>query len=243
MTGHLAERLDAFVDGELDAATATEAASHVASCAVCQRQVESRRALSATIQGALPRFTAPASLVSSLALTSPPTVARSGARRFWPGLAAAVALIGLAGVGGYGLGRQTGRQTDTRDAIVSRHIQSLLANHLTDVASSDRHTVKPWFTGALDFAPTVVDLADHGFPLIGGRLDYIGGRRVPALVYGRNHHLINLFQWPTSSADTPMTGSVVTGYNVVHWVSQHIEYWMISDLNDAELRQCAALIH
>src|ERR1700722_16079196 len=109
MTGHLAERLDAFVDGELDAATATEAASHVASCAVCQRQVESRRALSAAIQGALPRFTAPASLVSSLALTSPPTVARSGARRFWPGLAAAVALIGLAGVGGYGLGRQTGR--------------------------------------------------------------------------------------------------------------------------------------
>ena len=103
--------------------------------------------------------------------------------------------------------------------------------------------MKPWFTGALDFAPTVVDPSDQGFPLIGGRLDYIGGRRVPALVYGRNKHLINLFQWPTSGGDMPITGSVDNGYNVLHWVAHHTEYWMISDLNDAELRQCAALIH
>src|ERR1700722_7288971 len=238
MTAHLAERLDAFVDGELDPAAHSEAESHLASCAVCSRRVASRRALSAALQGSLPRFSAPASVV-------PPSVAPASvrripvSRRFWPGLAAAVVLIGLAGVGGYGLGRRA----DVRETIVSSHVQSLLANHLTDVASTDRHTVKPWFNGVLDFAPTVVDPAAQGFPLIGGRLYYIGGRRVPALVYGRNHHLITLFQWPTSSADTPMTGSVVTGYNVVHWVSQHIEYWMISDLNDAELRQCAALIH
>ena len=243
MTAHLAERLDAFVDGELDPAAHSEAESHLASCAVCSRRVASRRALSAALQGSLPRFSAPASVV-------PPSVAPSSvapasvrripvSRRFWPGLAAAVVLIGLAGVGGYGLGRRA----DVRETIVSSHVQSLLANHLTDVTSTDRHTVKPWFNGVLDFAPTVVDPAAQGFPLIGGRLDYINGRRVAALVYGRGRHVINLFQWPTSSSDSPISASVDNGYNVLHWVSQHIDYWMVSDLNDAELRQCAALIH
>jgi anti-sigma factor RsiW len=228
MTAHLAERLDAFIDGELDPVARGEAESHVASCLVCRRQVESRRALSEVLRASLPEYVAPASV------TRVPVM-----RPFWPGLAAAVVLIGLAGVGGYGLGRRA----DVRETIVSSHVQSLLANHLTDVASTDRHTVKPWFNGVLDFAPTVVDPAAQGFPLIGGRLDYLNGRRVAALVYGRGRHVINLFQWPTSSPDAPISGSVDNGYNVLHWVSQHIEYWMVSDLNDAELRQCAALIH
>ncbi|HWZ60600.1 MAG TPA: anti-sigma factor [Gemmatimonadaceae bacterium] len=237
MTGHLAERLDAFVDGELDTVALHEAELHLASCAVCSRQVASRRALSGVIRGSLPRFTAPES-VTRMPVTRTPVT-----RRPWMGLAAAVALIAAAGIGGYDIGRRQADASGMREAVVSSHIRSLLASHLTDVTSSDRHTVKPWFTGVLDFAPTVVDLSAQGFPLIGGRLDYIAGHRVPALVYTRNRHVINLFQWPTTRGDVPIGSSVDNGYNVLHWVTDHTEYWMISDLNDAELRQCAVLIH
>jgi anti-sigma factor RsiW len=233
MMGHLAERLDAFVDEELDALDRREAELHLASCAVCTQRVASRRALSAALATSLPRFRAPESVR---------TPGRPPLRRLWPQLAAAGALIAAAGIGGYGIGRQQTDAGGMREAVVSSHVRSLLATHLTDVASSDRHTVKPWFTGVLDFAPTVVDLSAQGFPLLGGRLDYIAGRRVPALVYGRNRHVINLFQWPTTRADAPVASSVENGYNILHWVAYHTEYWMISDLNDAELRQCASLI-
>jgi anti-sigma factor RsiW len=241
MTGHLAERLDAFVDEELDAADRREAERHLASCAVCTQRVASRRALSAALTTSLPRFRAPESL-RLLAPSLAPSPARMPLSRRWPALAAAVGLIAVAGVGGYGIGRRQADANGVREAVVSSHVRSLLASHLTDVASSDRHTVKPWFTGVLDFAPTVVDLAPQGFPLLGGRLDYIAGRRVPALVYGRNRHVINLVQWPTTRADAPIDSAVDNGYNILHWVAHGTEYWMISDLNDAELRQCARLI-
>jgi anti-sigma factor RsiW len=236
MTGHLAEELEAFVDGELDAADRREAELHLASCAVCTQRVASRRALSSALRGSLPRFRAPA------AMRVPVAPIRAQAPRLWPGLAAAVALIAVAAIGGFNAGRRQADASAMRDAIVSSHVRSLLATHLTDVASSDRHTVKPWFTGVLDFAPTVVDPSAQGFPLLGGRLDYIAGRRVPALVYGRNRHVINLFQWPTPRSDAPMTTAVDNGYNILHWIAHRTEYWMVSDLNDAELRQCATLI-
>jgi anti-sigma factor RsiW len=231
MNGHLAERLDAFVDGELAPEDARDAEAHLGSCDICRRRVELRRMLSAGLRQSLPRYAAPASL------------RRAPAPRWrWIAPIAAAGVIAIAGVSGYELGQQRAATTATREAVVSSHIRSLLANHLTDVASSDRHTVKPWFTGVLDFAPTVVDPAAQGFPLIGGRVDYIGGRRVAALVYGRNRHVINVFEWPTAQADAPIAGSVENGYRVLHWVRDRIDYWMISDLNDAELRQCAALI-
>jgi anti-sigma factor RsiW len=236
MSGHLAERLDAFVDGELTPHEVREAEAHLGWCDICRRRVESRRALSAGLRAALPRYTAPASLRRA------PVSPLPAATRRWAMPLAAAVVIGIAGATGYGVGRQQQAASATRDAVVSSHIRSLLATHLTDVASSDRHTVKPWFTGVLDFAPTVVDPAAQGFPLIGGRVDYIGGRRVAAMVYGRNKHVINLFEWPTTRADAPIEGSVENGYHVLHWVRDHIDYWMISDLNDAELRQCAALI-
>jgi anti-sigma factor RsiW len=255
MTGHLAERLDAFVDGELDTVDRREAERHLGSCAICAQRVASRRALSRALKESLPRFRAPESVRAAAvaAATAPAPVLGAAAsetwrartpiaRAFWPQLAAAVLLVGLAGLGGYGIGHQRADDAGTRDAIVASHVHSLLATHLTDVTSTDRHTVKPWFNGVLDFAPTVVDLAAQGFPLIGGRLDYIAGRRVPALVYVRNRHVINVFQWPTTRSDAPISSATDQGYDIVHWVSHHTEFWLISDLNDAELRQCATLL-
>jgi len=129
------------------------------------------------------------------------------------------------------------------DEIVSGHVRSLMADHLTDVASSDKHTVKPWFDGKLDFSPAVVDLADHGFPLVGGRLDYLGSRSVAALVYARQKHFINLFVWPsTREGDLGEPKSSRHGFHLIHWNAAEMSYWAVSDLNPAELEEFAGLI-
>jgi anti-sigma factor RsiW len=115
-----------------------------------------------------------------------------------------------------------------------------MANHITDVTTSDQHTVKPWFDGRLDFAPPVIDLAREGFALTGGRLDYIAGRAVAALVYKRREHIINLFIWPAEKegigADR-VQSSVNNGYNTLHWSGNGMTFWAISDLNSAELQE------
>jgi anti-sigma factor RsiW len=125
------------------------------------------------------------------------------------------------------------------DQVVSSHIRSLMANHLTDVISSDQHTVKPWFSGKLDFAPVVKDLSSKGFQLVGGRLDYIADRPVAALVYKRRQHSINLFVWPSPQADSSPHTMTIKGYDVVNWTQGHMAYWAVSDLNAAELNDFA----
>ena len=127
------------------------------------------------------------------------------------------------------------------DELIASHVRSLLGTHLVDVVSSDQHTVKPWFNGKVDFAPEVRDLAAKGFPLVGGRLDYLHGRTVVALVYRRNKHPINLFiePAPTKANTTPST-LTQRGYNLVHWTRDGMIYWAVSDLNTTELRQFAS---
>jgi anti-sigma factor RsiW len=137
------------------------------------------------------------------------------------------------------LTRPSAQQRLTQE-IVSGNIRSLMANHMLDVVSTDQHTVKPWFNGKLDFSPPVKDLAAQEFPLIGGRLDYIGGRSVAALVFHRNKHVINLFIWPVNEKDSnPAVDASIQGYNVIHWSEADMTFWAASDLNEKELMEFA----
>jgi anti-sigma factor RsiW len=120
--------------------------------------------------------------------------------------------------------------------ILNAHLRSLLMDTPVQVASTDQHTVRPWFAGRVDFSPAVKDLAAAGFPLLGGRLDYVNDHRVGALVYRRDKHLINVFTWASPGPDQPPQQVTLSGYNIVSWSNQGVAYWAVSDLNKDELR-------
>ena len=127
--------------------------------------------------------------------------------------------------------------------LVASHVRSLMVDHLTDVTSSDQHTVKPWFDGKLDFAPTVVNPASDGFPLVGGRLDYLNNRPVAALVYQRRKHFINVSIWPVETGDATATKAISRqGYQLLHWVDHDLNYWAVSDASGNELVALKELI-
>jgi len=127
--------------------------------------------------------------------------------------------------------------------ILSAHVRSLMVDHLTDVASSDQHTVKPWFTGKLNFSPVVIDPTTEGFPLIGGRLDYVGDSPVAAVVYQRRKHYINLFIWPAKQTSTTKEEFLTRhGYSLFHWLQEGMEYWAVSDVNKGDLQQFVQLL-
>jgi anti-sigma factor RsiW len=119
--------------------------------------------------------------------------------------------------------------------LVDNHVRSLIGDHLTDVRSTDQHTVKPWFNGKIDFVPHVVDLTAQGFPLIGGRVDYIRGRAAAALVYGRRRHFVNLFIWPDSGAEAGETTRNYNGYSLLHWITGGMSYWAVTDASPVDL--------
>jgi len=161
--------------------------------------------------------------------------------RFWrsPQWRVAAGLI-IAAFAGWGVGSlrpiSNGSPSDRLTSeLIDAHVRSLLPGHLMDVVSSDRHTVKPWFAGKTDLAPAVLDLSDQGFPLLGGRLDYIDGHSVAALAYGRRLHTINLFVWRSGQDERSNGSFAVRGYNLVHWTKGGLSYWAVSDVALSDL--------
>jgi anti-sigma factor RsiW len=169
--------------------------------------------------------------------------ARPNMRR-WLAAAATIAML-LAGTGraAWMAGEASARRDAQAEQVLAGHVRSLMGTHLADVASTDQHTVKPWFDGRLDFAPPVYDLADQGFPLTGGRLDYVDGHRAAAMVYARRKHWINLFVWPVD-ADAPSAPRWQTrrGYHMAQWDAAGMRHWAVSDVNEAELRTFVTLL-
>jgi mycothiol system anti-sigma-R factor len=230
---HVERELDAYLDRELDTESATAVRVHLSGCAACRRRVGEREALSRLVRAA-PYYSAPDRLRTRVLAQ---TTRSTSVGRVLAWAAAAVVVVSV------GAGMSLWRWAPTRgdaiaEEVVNSHVRSLMANHLFDVQSTDQHTVKPWFLGKLDFSPPVFDLASIEFPLVGGRLDYIGGRPVAALVYQRQKHTINVFISPERD-DTFARDYVrsVRGFHIHHWIRDAMSFWAVSDLNDAELTE------
>jgi mycothiol system anti-sigma-R factor len=242
--------LHAYLDGELDAMRAAEFERHLETCRECTATLGAAESLRSSLQRAQLYETAPSGLRRKIRAGL--KLSTAGASRSpvasWRWLAAAAAILLVAGVAWFAIPRFHGMGSESASSVTSAevidaHIRSLQAGHLTDVASTDQHTVKPWFDGKLDFIPPVHDFMDEGFPLIGGRLDVLGERNVAALVYGRRKHLINVFVWPTKEPDTPIhpPGSR-QGYQWVHWRHKGMEFCAVSDVSAPDLHELAQLI-
>jgi anti-sigma factor RsiW len=230
----------AVLDGELDARHACDLEAHIAGCLGCTEQLRSYRALREAMRTADLGFTAPASLRRRIEAALPSGGARPqpSRRMLLQGFAmgsmvsaAAAATVVFAIV-------RTDQDQRMFGEVISAHLRSLQADHLTDVETSDQHTVKPWFNGKLDVAPPVVDLTAQGFTLLGGRLDYVDGAGVAAIVYRRRRHIINLFVAAgAGSEDRRAKVETVQGFNIRRWTEQGLNFWAVSDINPDELQE------
>jgi len=242
--------LDGYLDGELDLVRTMEIEGHLRECPVCSELHASHRALRSAIRAGAPYFKSSAGLqrrvrsaVRKIGKAEPAPRAVSWRPPWsWAGVAAALAVVVLLAWRLLpNVGRPSADELLAQD-VLSSHIRSLMASHLTDVPSADQHTVKPWFNGKLDFSPPVGDFTDEGFVLVGGRLDYLADRPVAALVYQRRKHFINLFVWPVAGQpDAPERITTRQGYNVLHWTRSGMTYWVASDLSLRELQEFVRL--
>ena len=233
-----------YIDGELELTGALEIERHLQDCQVCTQAYQSHRALRSAIGNASLYFDAPANLqkrVKAAVRKQTGDQPRRGMLSWrWVVAATALAMIAIVTWNVSSFLQRSSTDDLLAREIVSGHVRSLMANHLTDVPSSDQHTVKPWFGGKLDFSPPVLDLTESGFSLIGGRLDYVGNRAAAALVYQHRQHLINLFVWQsTDNSDSGSKLLIRQGYNLIHWKKSGLVYWAVSDLNAAELQEFA----
>jgi anti-sigma factor (TIGR02949 family) len=239
--------LHGYLDGELDAVRAAEFERHLESCRECTASLGAAESLRSTIQRAQLYEAAPLAWRKKIRseIRGAAEATNGSPVAWWRWVAVAASLLLVTGVAWFALQRNstTNSSTVTSAEMIDAHIRSLQPGHLTDVASTDQHTVKPWFDGKLDFIPPVADYMDEGFPLIGGRLDVLGERNVAALVYGRRKHFINVFVWPTKEPDTPIhpPGSR-QGFQWVHWRHHGMEFCAVSDVSAQDLHELAQLI-
>jgi anti-sigma factor RsiW len=231
----------AYLDGELDAANALGIAQRMSAEPALAAEGERVKALKSLINERLPREPAPPGLHARIE-ASIGGLRRPRTQPSWRALAASIVLTAMVASSSTWIIFGSQPENTVADSLVSDHIRALMAPEPTDVASSDRHTVKPWFNGRIPESPRVVDLAKVDFPLVGGRLDVIGQTPVPTLVYRHDKHLISLTEMPAEShielARIPRT---INGYNLVHWTENGVSYWAISDLALAQLEQFAQL--
>ena len=236
--------LHGYLDGELDMVHSLALARHLQSCPTCTRLYEAQQGLQTALRGSDLYYVPPRkfcnNVQTALRRARRDNVGTGWWESWWRPLSVAAVVMLLLVWPGMGLYRNAAVDEHVIQEIVAGHVRSLLVNHLTDVTSSDRHIVKPWFEGALDFSPPVPDFSAQGFPLIGGRLDYLGGRQVAALVYRRHQHAINLFVWPTTPATLRQPQQLTRqGYQMISWTAGDLTYWTVSTLNSAELQTFA----
>ncbi len=257
--------MDGYLDGQLDPITSQAIEQHLRECHNCDQAYKTQRSLIRAIGNATPYYKAPSELreriqsslrkemaeqsngSGSIPVDARPLIAKEQAESrstlfatSWNWLALAAAILFAAVIVWNVLPRlqRPGNDQFLATQLIAGHVRSLMANHLTDVASSDQHTVKPWLDAKLDFAPAVVDLSNEGFPLIGGRLDYLDNRAVAALIYQRRKHFINLFVWPAPPDETRTPKTITRqGYQLLHWVESDLNYWAVSDINEKELHE------
>jgi anti-sigma factor (TIGR02949 family) len=241
-------RLHGFIDGELDSVHAAQFEDHLATCENCRAEIERVGAVRKIVDQDGVRWKPPEALRSQVlsmlsfeqaATTSglptqhqPPLWRRTlDFIRHW----SFVPSLAVLAASGFLFVNAPSQTLLLQDEIMASHVRSMMADHLTDVLTSDQHTVKPWFNGKIDFSPPVSDLAKDGFPLVGGRVDYVGGRTVAALVYRRHGHIINLFIWPAASVARTTTEH--DGYNMAQWSDGGLMFWAISDVASGDLAE------
>jgi anti-sigma factor RsiW len=235
--------LGAYVDGEVDLVRSLEIDKHLETCKACTLIVQNQKTLGTVLRAGSLYYQPPRRLEQRV-LAALPT--QKHTRRISRPLLAVAASLLLAGIFVDRLVRFAARpapESLIAQEILDSHLRSLMPGHLADVPSSDRHTVKPWFAGKLDFSPPVADFAEQGFPLTGGRLDSVNGRTVAVLIYQRHQHVINAYVWPSAgSPNSSVSATTLRGYNILHWTKGGLEWWLASDLNTQELESLARFI-
>jgi anti-sigma factor RsiW len=244
--------MTAYIDGELDSPHAVLCGAHIENCAVCREAYDQMREVHAAVKQHAAYHPAPEHLrqriLASLPQPATQAVAPKKAASKWSwswmnfGFAGTAAMACAFMLSVYL--QAPSLQDRVEDEVVASHARSLMADHLSDVISTDQHTVKPWFAGKLDFSPTVIDFASQGYALIGGRLDYVDKRPVAAMGYRHRLHVINLFVWPqTANNTTPDIATAKQGFNMLHWTNAGMCYWLISDMNAQDLTEFKQLLN
>lgn len=235
------ELIGGYLDRELDLPLHLEFEHHLAACGRCSQVCAELRAQTNALRSCSPFYPAPARLERTIRklLKKSSNVEWGSSRQgmAWPWFAIAASVLLVASLIWNTAGFWHAQGEAMAQTLIENHIRSLMGNHLLDVASTDQHTVKPWFSGRTDFSPEVQDFGPEGFPLVGGRLDYVDGRTVAALIYRRRQHVINLFTWPATSAYSKESQLARNGFNVLQWSDGAMTYWVVSDLDSAELRE------
>jgi anti-sigma factor RsiW len=235
--------IETYLDEELDPSLSASVKEHLSGCQTCSDAYSRFREQRAHIRSSAPYYTAPTQLERSIraalrqAAATEPKLTSNNLPWRWLAIAATILLAISVSWNMRPSPQRVAGNNLVAQNILSDHIRSLIGTHLLDVPSSDQHTVKPWFNGKLDFSPEVKDFASQGFPLIGGRLDYLMDRPVAALVYGRRQHVINVFTWPAESASIADIQFSRNGYSAIHWAHGPMTFWAVSDISPTELAQ------